>query len=112
MTNFQPLQEEIAQWSDKTFGSDPDREIAIARHLIEEAQELFDAVSIERSNTPQPGAIYNVKGQIADCFILLLDLAAKYNISMHNVYFIIEDKMETNRKRQWEKDENGLYHHI
>ena len=113
MKDLQVIQNQIAQWSSKTFGNNKERKIGIANHLIEEAKEVLDAVNkFELS----PANIFHddeeTLGQMADCMILLLDLASKFNVSTLDLMKAICHKMEINEKREWEgPDEYGCYHH-
>jgi hypothetical protein len=97
-SRIQQLQNEIAIWSDSTFGADRPAYIPL-HHLSKEIQEL---IASPRDNM-----------EYADCLILLLDA---YRMTGGNADGLIEtcfEKLEINRKREWGKpDENGVVEHI
>lgn len=89
---IKPLQINILQWADSIA---PDRKPkdAVVK-LVSEASELLDAVL--------NGG--DVEGELGDCLILLLDLAAMHKIDLVHAGWI---KMDINRKRKWISD-NGV----
>ncbi len=97
-SRIQQLQDEIAAWSDSTFGAGRPAEIPL-HHLAKEIQELI--------------ASPNDNMEYADCLILLLDA---YRITGGKSDELVETcykKLEINRKRKWGKpDENGVVEHI
>ncbi len=95
---IQQLQDEIASWSDATFGSGRTPSIPL-HHLAKEVQELIE--------TP------NDRMEYADCLILLLDAYRMYGGSTDDLINACWEKLETNRKREWgTPDENGVVEHI
>lgn len=64
--------------------------------LVSETSELLDAVLNKNPD--------EVRQELGDMIILLVDLAKMYNINIVNAGF---DKMEVNRQRVWHADENG-----
>jgi len=104
MDRIQKLQRDIKQWSDDTFGLGRTGR-PIAHHLKKEIDEVIDAIDNSGYN--------RVKFEIADCFILLLDVASHEGISVGEILDASEEKMEINKKRKWgEPDENGVVEHI
>jgi hypothetical protein len=97
-SRIQQLQNEIAIWSDNTFGTGRPAAIPL-HHLAKEIQELIAS--------PEDSMEY------ADCLILLLDA---YRMSGGSADQLIEtcyEKLEINRKRKWGKpDRNGVVEHI
>ncbi len=97
-TRIQKLQNEIAEWSDATFGSDrpPTRPL---HHLAKEIQEVI--------------AKPDDQVEYADCLILLLDA---YRMAGGNTDELIETafhKLMVNKQRDWgTPDENGVVEHI
>ncbi len=97
-TRIQQLQEEIAQWSDATFGSCRPATRPL-HHLAKEVQELIE--------TPDDRMEY------ADCLILLLDAYRMAGGSADDLIATCYKKLEINKERQWgDPDENGVVEHI
>lgn len=97
-TRIQQLQDEIAQWSDATFGSGRPATRPL-HHLAKEVQELIAA--------PHDQMEY------ADCLILLLDAYRMAGGSADKMIETSYRKLEINRKRDWgTPDENGVVEHI
>ena len=80
------LQEDVVQWAD---GIAPDRKPkdAVVK-LVSETSELLDAVLNHG----------DVETELADCLILLTDLADMYGIDLITAAL---RKMQVNRKRGW-----------
>lgn len=97
-SRIQQLQDEVATWSDNTFGADRPANVPL-HHLAKEIQELI--------------ASPNDCMEYADCLILLLDA---YRMTGGRADDLIEtcyQKLEINRKRKWGKpDTNGVVEHI
>lgn len=87
MARFEGLQSEIVKWADSISPRRRPQDTVVK--LVSEASELLDAVL----NKPE-----EVGQELADNFILLLDLA-----DMHNVDLVGEawKKMDVNRSREW-----------
>ncbi len=95
---IQQLQDEIASWSDATFGADRPPRIPL-HHLAKEVQELIE--------TP------NDRMEYADCLILLLDAYRMAGGSADDLILACQEKLEINREREWgTPDENGVVEHI
>lgn len=89
----------IHAWASRTF---PDRvpEASLFKLVMEEIPELLMA---RKEGKP-------LEGEMADCFILLLDLCKIWNIDPAMAIF---RKMEINSGRSWNKDvATGFYNHI
>lgn len=100
ISNIRTLQVFINAWANKTF---PDRipEAALTKLVMEEVPELL-------THRKEKGT-EAIGGEMADCFILLLDLCEIWGIDIAQA---IHDKMEINRKRSWDLDTaTGFYHH-
>lgn len=94
------LQLQIGKWGDATFGTEDDGS-AIVAHLREEVSELTYALA----EGPE-SLIWN---EVADCAILLLQLAHRRNFSLR---LEVEHKHRINVKRRWGKpDANGVVRH-
>jgi hypothetical protein len=97
-SRIQQLQNEIASWSDSTFGADRPAEIPL-HHLAKEIQELIA--------TPKDSMEY------ADCLILLLDAYRMAGGSADELIETCYEKLEINKKRKWgTPDNNGVVEHI
>jgi len=90
----------IHYWADRTFpGRVPER--ALSKLVMEEIPELLQ-------HRKERG-VDSIAGELADCFILLMDLAICWNVDLSQA---IRDKMRINERRMWQKDEaTGHYHH-
>lgn len=118
---IQTLQDNIKQWSDETFGAHRTG-IPIAHHLKKEINEVIEAIEVlEYDIFNEKGDVREVywqghtrvKFELADCFTLLLDVAAHENINVSELLDASEQKLEINKKRKWgEPDENGVVEHI
>lgn len=65
--------------------------------MVSETSELLDAV-MNKGDA-------EVKGELADCMICLLDLADAYNVDIIKAAF---EKLEINRQRKWEMKDGVL----
>jgi|WetSurMetagenome_2_1015567.scaffolds.fasta_scaffold210874_2 NTP pyrophosphatase (non-canonical NTP hydrolase) len=103
LTRIQHLQNVISKWSDETFGKHPNRKNSLANHLKEEVLEVTAAVWADKPT--------NVKCELADCLILMLDLAAKYQIDASALLHAAQEKMVQNMNSEWgEPDQYGIIH--
>lgn len=99
MQMIQNLQKEVWDWANTII---PHRTTqgAVNKLILEEVPELLVALS----NT---GKID--RGEIADIFILALDICELEGIDAGAA---IRDKMEINRAREWQINNNGTMHHV
>lgn len=111
MDRIQRLQNNIAEWSDETFGSQ-DRTLGILNHLKEEIEEVIVAKN-EYEEDPS-GILQNkLAMEFADCLILLLDAARKSDLNTDLLMQSAEYKMKINRERQWKPaNEEGYHKHV
>ncbi len=92
------------EFANKTFNN-PSIE-SNAAHLKREAGELYDAII---SNSDQQGK----KMEVADCFILLLQVCSRLGMSFEDLMHVSVQKFEINKKRVWsEPDAEGVPHHL
>jgi dATP/dGTP diphosphohydrolase len=97
-TRIQQLQDEIADWSDSTFGAGRPATTPL-HHLAKEVAELIEA--------PQDRMEY------ADCLMLLLDAYRMSGGSADDLIDACYQKLAINQKREWgQPDENGVVEHI
>jgi NTP pyrophosphatase (non-canonical NTP hydrolase) len=108
MERIQRLQNNIAEWSDNTFGS-VDRTIGILNHLKEEVQEVIDAKN-EYEEGPTGLLQHKMATEFADCLILLLDAARKSDLNTDLLMQAAEYKMKVNRERKWKPANEQGYH--
>lgn len=99
-SNMYNAQRAIHEWANKTFpGRDP--VAALTKLVMEEIPELLQ-------HKKQHGTS-SIGEELADCFILLLDLAAIWNVDLP---VAIRDKMFKNASRQWTQDPStGFFNH-
>ena len=97
-SRIQQLQNEIATWSDNTFGANRPAEIPLY-HLAKEIRELIAS--------PDDSMEY------ADCMLLLLDAYRMAGGTADELVELCYKKLEINRKREWGlPDKNGVIEHI
>ena len=121
VSRFQFLQNDIKKWSDNTFGKYRNGK-PIAYHLKKEIDEVIDALNDFHqgiySNGTDGVELYfgkrkRIKFELADCLMLLIDIAAHEGIDTNNLLDAMQDKLEINKKRKWGKpDQNGVIEHI
>lgn len=96
---FNAFLQERDEFSFNTFGSVEVRTcIYPLRHLKKEVQELLD--------NPDD------KMEWADCMLLLLDAARRKGYSIDDLLSFCKEKLAINRKRTWEKQEDGVFQHV
>lgn len=91
-THVKYLQQEIFEWANETF---PGREFktTAAKLVLEEIPEW-----IKSPEDPM---------EFADLVILIFDLASMQGIDVEEA---VRAKMHINRKREWERDQTGLFY--
>jgi NTP pyrophosphatase (non-canonical NTP hydrolase) len=95
MRSIASLQLEIATWAD---GLNPNRTpLSTIAKLLE---ELGEVIASEKMNDPL---------ELADIFILALDLAHLQNVDITEA---VMQKMEINRARIWTISDNGAMSHV
>lgn len=120
MNELEILMNDIAAWSDATFGNGQ-RNPAIAYHLKKEVDELIEA--LEKTNAlacdESVGIgefgrqIKRTKMEFADCFMLLLDSAYHFGINTEGLINLAREKLRINKTRKWgNPDKNGVVEHI
>ena len=113
---LQKLMDDIAEWSDKTFGSDLyNRTIPILEHLKKEVSETIESVKIDyaqdkyRANDVSLAAIF----EYADMLMLILDSARCYGIKASDLIEYTRIKLEANKKRKCgNPNKEGVVEHI
>ena len=113
MKELQKLMDDIAEWSDTTFGR-RQRNPAITYHLKKEIDELICA--IEKYQNGSSDFYENLHEKVcfefADCFMLLLDSASHFGFTADDLFYHTKEKLEINKNRSWGKpDENGVIEH-
>ena len=117
MKKLQDIMNDIAEWSDKTFGYGQ-RNPAIIYHLKKEVDELITAyndvdINNATSNEAFGKQVRKITMEYADCFMLLFDSAHHFGLTAEEIINIMREKLEINKKRKWGKpDENGVIEHI
>lgn len=94
------VQAEITRWAQEKFPHRTDHH-AIHKLMVEEIPEM--AMHKKEHGTGTIGT------ELADCFILLFDLASLWKVDMAHAIF---EKMQINYARQWAQDENGIMQHV
>lgn len=101
--NWESLMEvqlEIFRWANEQFPHRTDHH-AIYKLVVEEIPELM----MHKKEKGMSG----IGLELADCFILLMDLACIWGVDLS---VAIQEKMKINYARQWNMDANGIMQHI
>lgn len=104
---IQNLMIEISTWSSQQFPTLEGTRGIIAKlsHLKEEVTELQVAVD--------NGDKKEINDEIADCFMLLFDVAHALKITENDIIKFSRVKLGINKDRKWSNpDNNGVIHHI
>lgn len=91
-------------WSEKAFGPydgrrNKDGRIGVAKHLAKEAMEVV----CDEENGDAASAI----GEVADVFILAIELAHLYGLSPSQIYHLVRSKQVVNSHRRWGEAKPG-----
>lgn len=90
----------IHYWAERTFANrNPDA--SLFKLVLYEIPELLTHKRNRGAN--------GIEGELADCFVLLMDLSVIWNVNLKNA---IRDKMQLNERRSWRQDDAGLYQHV
>lgn len=91
---FRDLVTDQAEWSQATFGNDLERgPMGALKHLEKEARECQAAIA-----NPE-----NLREEMADCFLLLLDACRRAGIKPMQLVEAAQEKMTINKRRTWPK---------
>jgi NTP pyrophosphatase (non-canonical NTP hydrolase) len=96
------LQEQVSEWASHSI---PERSSmsGLMKLAFEEIPELVRTVGSH-------GNIGDVDGELADCLILLLDVATLLGVDAEQA---VKVKLAENASRQWVKNpETGFYNHV
>ncbi|MDR1762331.1 MAG: DUF550 domain-containing protein [Dysgonamonadaceae bacterium] len=94
----------INDWAENVFTKQT--VLGKAAHLNEEVAELTAALKADPASDA-------AKEELADCFILLYNIAFRMGMSVGDVIQAINMKMDKNEKRKWaELNEKGYSSHI
>lgn len=106
MKKLQKIMNEIAEWSDATFG-EGQRTVPILHHLKKEVDEAIEVCSNMPKGTP------DAKLEFADMLMLVLDAATHFDIDAEELIMYTKQKLEINKKRRWGvPDSNGVVEHL
>jgi len=112
LEKIQELQNEVSKWSDSQFDNGmfiPSRSIPISKHLQKESKELTEAIE----NYFKTGRYDNVMEELADVFILLLDVSCHIGSNVDALVTSAYNKLEINKSRKWGlPDKEGIVEHI
>ena len=116
---LQEIMDKIVTWSNETFGYQQ-RTVSVVSHLEEEVKELkesvFTYINYLENHPYNPRTIearIEVRQELADCLILILDVASKCNTSAEQLIEAVEKKHQINTQRKWGKPKvNGVVNHI
>ena len=105
MKELQVLMDKIMKWSDSTFG-EMQKTPGMVAHLKKEVIELEKEVT-------QDDNILGIQIELADCLMLLLDIASHSDIDAESLLFEVEHKLSINKLRKWGKPNvDGSIEHI
>lgn len=98
MSEIEFLQDDVVSWADSISKHRSPKDAVVK--MVSETSELLDAVL--------NGTLRDVEGELADCFILMLDLAAMHNVDLLHAARV---KMMVNKTREW-RNEGGVIRRI
>lgn len=105
LTHMQLFMSEIHAWADLTFGAKRKPE-AVVHHLKKECDELIESLK-------KPEDHFHIREELADCFILILNVTSKAGYDFPTLLRDAKAKMDINKARKWGKpDKNGVVEHI
>lgn len=94
------VQREITRWADEQFPGRTDHQ-TVFKLMVHEIPELM-------THKKEKGT-EDIGTELADCFILLMDLASMWGVNLTDA---IRAKMEINYRRTWERDAHGIMQHV
>lgn len=100
--DMRAVQREITRWASSNW---PDRTYhqALSKLVLEEIPEMLQ-------HHKEHGPDHALGGELADCFVLLMDLATIWGVDLPSA---IEAKMEINYMRMWYRDpDTGIAQHV
>ena len=101
--NIEQLMSEITSWADTASPDQP--VLGKLSHLRDEVRELQVAVD--------DGSKADIEDELADCWILLLNISKKLGFTEQLIEHAITSKMRINRSRIWgRKGKDGQIYHI
>jgi NTP pyrophosphatase (non-canonical NTP hydrolase) len=95
------LQKEVWEWAVETFGYNEDIDIAIRGN--KEMAELLSTIK------NRPDASNDIIEECADVAFFLLQICEFHKGDLMKA---VADKLEINRKRVWEKSNDGSFQHV
>lgn len=98
--NLLDVQQEIHRWASEQFPHRTDHH-AIYKLVVEEIPELM----MHQKEKGMAG----IGLELADCFILLMDLASIWGVDLDDAIY---EKMQVNYARRWNKGANGIMQHV
>lgn len=99
------FQERVGKWAEATFPHATDQ--SVAAHLTREVRELR---ALCDASLHEPVAHDEYGGELADCFLLLLHLAHRLDLSLFEE---AAHKFSENQHRKWgTPDAEGVVEHI
>lgn len=105
--SFALMYKKISEWAAGVFGADREAS-AIVRKLRKEVDELDAMVKgVEKQWHPKEDAY----GEVADCAILIMNLANRLGLDYAGFVKVVESKFELLKEREWDKQEDGTYQH-
>lgn len=88
--SFEEAAEQLAEWSQKTFGTDQERgPIGPLKHLAKEVKESLE----------KPSEVM----EYADCLILVFDAARRAGFDREALRVAVNQKLKINLARKWPK---------
>lgn len=89
--HLREVQDRVWEWANSAFGTQRTYKQSLDKLVYNEIPELLSIAA-------RPGGIDTIGPELADCFILLLDLATMWEVDLPEA---IAEKMTKNYKRTW-----------
>jgi NTP pyrophosphatase (non-canonical NTP hydrolase) len=100
MKGVQYLADQIFEWAQSAFPNQTEK--GLANHLVKESKELVDGIYVG-----------DYEEELADCFMLVLELSKKFGMTIDQLCFLTFEKLQKNKLRKWkEPDQDGVIEHV
>jgi hypothetical protein len=109
MKTFEALINEFLEWSLPTFSeATAISSLAKASDEIEEVKDLFQYEKYD----PNSISFVELPVEYADIIMCVFDSAMRAGITPQRINIALEEKININKNRQWEKNLNKTYSHV
>ncbi len=104
------LEKERFEWSLKTFPEATSQ--SSLEKLKEEIKEVEKELTYLEKFPDGDSGLEKLSMEYADCFMCLFDSAGRAGLSVQDIINSFAEKLEINKNRSWNKNDNNTYSHI